>query len=138
MKLLSWTQLFKKIIINLLIKPARCHSYLNKQSNQLMMNCFCRMVVRRKAIGLLSSRDNVQRFSRTEIADTRRAGLERTQKLTSGFGEQSCTILLITHHDTHKTEHPQNLKRSLPYGQVLKKTRCDEKENYRILEQMRK
>ena len=40
----------------------------------MMVNCFCGMVVRRKAFSLISSWDDCQRSSPLRISDTLRAG----------------------------------------------------------------
>ena len=53
----------------------------------MMMNCFCGMVDRRKAVSLISSRDHCQRFSPSWISDTPQAGFEPAQNLSSGFVE---------------------------------------------------
>ena len=49
----------------------------------MMMICFCGMVDRRKAFGLISSRDHCQRSSPSQISDTPRAGFEPAQNLSS-------------------------------------------------------
>ena len=54
---------------------------------KMMRNCFCGMVDRQKAFGLISSRDHCQRFSPSRISDTPRAGFEPAQNLCSGFAE---------------------------------------------------
>ena len=57
------------------------------QELMMMMNCFCGIVDRRKAFGLISSRDHRQRSSPSRISDTPRAGFEPAQNLSSGFVE---------------------------------------------------
>ena len=52
-----------------------------------LMNCFCGMVDRRKALSLISSRDHCQRSSPSRISDTPRAGFEPAQNLSSGLVE---------------------------------------------------
>ena len=51
----------------------------------MMMNYFCGMVDRRKALSFLSSWDHCQRFSPLKISCTPRAGFEFLQNLSSGF-----------------------------------------------------
>ena len=77
---------------NLLIKtdPSKTFSLV------MMMNCFCRMVDRRKAFSLISSRDHCQRSSPSRISDTPRAGFEPAQDLSSGLVEWSCTVAITT------------------------------------------
>ena len=53
----------------------------------MMMNCFCGMVDRQKAFGLISSWDHCQRSSPSQIFDMLRAGFEPVQNLISGFVE---------------------------------------------------
>ena len=62
----------------------------------MMMNCFCGMVDRRKALSLISSRDHCQRSSPSRISDTLRAGFETAQNLSSGFVEWSCAVVITT------------------------------------------
>ena len=59
----------------------------NKLMMMIMMNCFCRMVDRRKAFSLISSRDHCQRYSPSRISDMPRAGFEPAQNLSSGLVE---------------------------------------------------
>ena len=60
-----------------------------------LMNCFCRMVDRRKASSLISSRDHCQRSSPSRISDMPWAGFEPVQNLSSGFDEWSCAVVNI-------------------------------------------
>ena len=60
----------------------------------MMMNCFCGMVDRRKAFGLVSSRDHCQGSSPLRISDRLRAGFEPAQN--SGLVEWSCVVVIIT------------------------------------------
>ena len=53
----------------------------------MMMNCFCGMVDRRKAVSLISSWDHCQRSSPSRIFDMARAGFEPAQNLSSGLVE---------------------------------------------------
>ena len=62
----------------------------------MMMNCFCGMVDRRKALSLVSSGDHRQRSSSPRISDTPRAGLEPAQNLSSGFAEWNCVVVITT------------------------------------------
>ena len=57
---------------------------------------FFRMIGRRKALSLVSSRDYCQRFSPSQIPDTPRAGSEPVENLSSGFVQGSCTLLITT------------------------------------------
>ena len=60
----------------------------------MMMNCFCGMVDRRKAISLISSRDHCQRSSPSSISYKPRAGFETPQNLSSGLVEWSCAVVI--------------------------------------------
>ena len=62
----------------------------------MMMNCFCGMVDRRKAFGLISSRDHCQRSSPSRISDMPRVGFEPAQNLSPGAVEWSCAAAIIT------------------------------------------
>ena len=62
----------------------------------MMMNCFCGVVDRRKALSLISSRDHCQRSSPSRISDTPRAGFEPAQNLSSGLVEWSCAVVITT------------------------------------------
>ena len=74
--------------------------------HELMMNCFCGMVDRRKAFSLISSWDHCQRSSPSWISDTLRAGFEPGQNLSSGLVEWSCAVVITTtprHHENMKS-----------------------------------
>ena len=60
----------------------------------LMMNCFCGMIDRHKALSLISSWDHCQRSSPRRISDTSRAGFEPAQNLSSGFVEWSRAVAI--------------------------------------------
>ena len=60
------------------------------------LNCFCGMVERRKAFGLISSWDHCQRSSTSRISDTLRARFETAQNLSSGFVEWSYAVVITT------------------------------------------
>ena len=62
----------------------------------MMMNCFCRMVDRRKAFSLISSRVHCQRSLLLRISDTPQAGFELAQNLSSGLVEWSCAIVITS------------------------------------------
>ena len=62
----------------------------------MMMNCFCGMVDRRKALSLISSRDHCQRSSPSRISDKPRAGFEPAQNLSSDLVEWSCAVVITT------------------------------------------
>ena len=62
--------------------------------NVMMMNCFYGMVDRRKVFSLISSRNHCQRSSPTQISDTRRAGFEPAQNLSSGLVEWRCAVVI--------------------------------------------
>ena len=70
----------------------------------MMMNCFCGMVDRRKAFGLISSRDHCQRSSPSRISDTPRAGFEPAQNLSSGLVEWSCALVITTTPRRHQDQ----------------------------------
>ena len=65
----------------------------------MMMICFCGMVDRRKAFGLISSRDRCQRSSPLRISETPR----------SGFIEWSCAIVITT--TPRRQEQHDNVKK---------------------------
>ena len=60
------------------------------------MNRFCGKVDRRKAFNLIYSWDHCQRSSPSQISDTPRAGFESAHKLSSGFDEWSCAVVITT------------------------------------------
>ena len=60
------------------------------------MNCFCGMVDRRKAFSLISTWGHCQRSSPSQISDTPWVGFESAQKLSSGFIEWSCALVITT------------------------------------------
>ena len=62
----------------------------------MMVDCFCGMVDRRKALNLISSRDHYQRLSPLEISDTLQTRSEPLQNLSSGFMEWSCAVIITT------------------------------------------
>ena len=68
----------------------------------MMMNCFCRMVDRRKVLSLISSWDRFQRFSPLQIGDTLQARFEPGPNLGSGFFEWSCAVVITTTPRRHK------------------------------------
>ena len=61
----------------------------------MIMNCFCGMIDRRKALSLISTLDHCQRSSPSRISDTPRAGFEPAQNLSSDFVEWSCTVVMF-------------------------------------------
>ena len=69
---------------------------------QFMMNCFCGMDDRWKALSLISSWDHCQRSSSSRISNTPRAGLEPAQNLSSGFVEWSCAVAITTTPQCHR------------------------------------
>ena len=68
------------------------------------------MVDRRKAFNLISSRDHCQRSSPLRISDTLRTGFEPAQRLSSGFVESSCAVVITTTLRCHKNSknHPNS------------------------------
>ena len=60
----------------------------------IIMNCFCGMVGRRKALSLISSWDHCPWFSPLQISDTPQTGFEPPQNLSSDFIEWSSTIMI--------------------------------------------
>ena len=60
----------------------------------MMVNCFCGMVYRRKALSLISSRGHCQRFSSSQIFDTPQAKLKSGLNLSSGFEERSYAVVI--------------------------------------------
>ena len=62
----------------------------------MMMNCFCEMVDRPDAFGLIFSRDHCQGFSPSHTFNTSRAGSETAQNVISGFVEKICAVVVAT------------------------------------------
>ena len=62
----------------------------------MMMNYFCGMVNRRKAVNFVFRQDHCQRFSPSRIFDMPRAGFEPAKNLSSGFVEWSCAVVITT------------------------------------------
>ena len=62
----------------------------------MMMNCFCGMVNRRKALSLIYSWDHCRRSSPLRISDTPRAGFEPAQNLSSRLAEWSFAVMTPT------------------------------------------
>ena len=60
----------------------------------IMINCFCGIVDRRKACGLISSGSHCQRSWRSRISDTPLAGFQPAQNLSSGFVQWSWTAVI--------------------------------------------
>ena len=48
------------------------------------------------ALSFISSREHWQRFSRLQICNMSRPGFELTQKVSKGFAEWSCAVVIIT------------------------------------------
>ena len=59
----------------------------------MMMNCFIRMVDRRKPFSLISSRGHSQRFYPSQISNKLQAGFKSVKSLGSDFAELSCATL---------------------------------------------
>ena len=80
-----------------------CQYCLNASEGMIMMmNCFCRMVDRRKAFSLLSSRHYCQRSSPSRFSDTPRGGFEPAHNLHSNLIKWACTLVITTipqHHN---------------------------------------
>ena len=66
----------------------------------MMMNCSCGMVDRRKAFSPSSSWDHCQRSSPSRISDTRCAGYQPAQNLSSGLVEWNCAVGRDNHYTT--------------------------------------
>ena len=62
----------------------------------MMMNYFCGMVNRQKAVSLITSRDHCRRYSLSRVSDTPQAGSEPAQSLNSGFVEWTCAVVITT------------------------------------------
>ena len=54
-------------------------------SGQVMMNCFCGMDDRAKALSLISSRDQCRRFKPSQISDTPQAEFNPSQNVNPIF-----------------------------------------------------
>ena len=63
---------------------------IDEHDRLLMMNCFCGIVDRRKALTLISSRDNYQSFSPSQTSDTLRAGFELPQNQFRLYWRKLC------------------------------------------------
>ena len=61
-----------------------------------LVNYFCGMVDRRKAISLISSRNHCQRSSPSRISDMPRTGFEPAQNLSLGLVGWSCAVVITT------------------------------------------
>ena len=72
----------------------------------MMMNCFCGMVDRPKAFGLIYSQDHSLPEVLT-IVNPRHAvsRIEPVQNLNSGFVEWSCAIVIITTPRRHYNQY---------------------------------
>ena len=77
-------------------------SYHKRQWNDVMMNCFCGTVDRRKEFSLISIRYHYQRSSPSRISDKPRVGFEPAQNLSSGLIEWSCTAERTATSPRHK------------------------------------
>ena len=73
----------KKLYI-LFESPFPEHSY---NLFHLMMNCFCKIVDRRKALSIIFSQDHCRRLSLSQISGTPRARFEPAQNLSSAHVE---------------------------------------------------
>ena len=62
----------KNVIV--IFRVERSSSVMMMMMMMMTVNCFCGMVVRRKAFSLISSWDDCQRSSPLRISDTLRAG----------------------------------------------------------------
>ena len=93
-------------------KSARQNNENWKKCN-MMMNCFWVMVDRRKAISLISSQHNCQRFSASLIFHTPQLEYEPVQNLGPEFVEWSSILLITSTQECHKWENRQecNMKR---------------------------
>ena len=94
-------------------KSARQNNENWKKCNMMMMNCFWVMVDRRKAISLISSQHNCQRFSASLIFHTPQLEYEPVQNLGPEFVEWSSILLITSTQECHKWENRQecNMKR---------------------------
>ena len=67
----------------------------------MMMNCFYGMVAWQIAFSFISSRNQCQRSSRSQISDTPRVGFEPAERLSSDFLGRICAVVITTaprHH----------------------------------------
>ena len=66
----------------------------------MMMNCFCGMIDRRKAFGLISSRDSCQNSSTSPISDTPQTGLYTTlpRDPSALIPHVSCILRVLVAH----------------------------------------
>ena len=72
------------------------NNYKSFKEENVLINCFCGMVDRRKTFSLISSWDHCQRLSPSQISDMLRAGFEPAQNLSSDFIWWSCAVVLTT------------------------------------------
>ena len=84
--------LSRKIVV--LVKSV----FLNRKKlfKDELMNYFCGMVDRRKAISLISSRNHCQRSSPSRISDMARTVFEPAQNLSLGLVGWSCAVVITT------------------------------------------
>ena len=80
----------------------------------MIINCFCGMVDQWKAFSHISSQDHCQRSSPSKITDMLQAGFEPAQKLSSGFVEWSCVVVITTTHQSLSGTKFQWLNMSRP------------------------
>ena len=99
----SYESLIKKALRFLIAKPNKESPAFfdikiqeRKHYMMMMMNCFCGIVDRRKALSLISSRDQCQSSSPPRIFDTSGAGCEPAQNLSLGFVEWNCAVVITT------------------------------------------
>ena len=69
-----------------------------------MLNYFCSMVDRRKAVSLISTQDHCQRSSTSRISHTLQARFEPAQNLSSDLIELSCAVVITTSPRRYKTD----------------------------------
>ena len=71
----------------------------------VMMNCFCGMVDRRKALSFISNQDHYQRSPPSRLSDMLHVGFEPTQNLSSGFVEWNCAAVITNTPWCHKPDN---------------------------------
>ena len=79
-----------------------------------MINCFCSMVVQRKAFSVISSQDHYQSSSPSQISDTLQAGFEPAPNFTWGLVEPSCAVVITTTPRCHITTTPLHITTAPP------------------------
>ena len=80
-----WISLLRKKLVTKHMRERRGQVDTPSVMMMMMMNCFCRMVDRQKALSLISVRDYCQSSSPLQISDMPRAGFQPAKSPSSDF-----------------------------------------------------